>query len=97
MKQAIKNFFLRLKHVVTRAEAFIKTAAATVFGGGVTAVADAIHTAQQGGHFIMNVEHLLALKASFITGAVIAFFTYLSQFPAFAKKQEHGDGSPKNS
>lgn len=88
MKQAIKNFFARVKHAFTKVEAFIKTAAATVFGGGVTAVGEAIHAAQQGGHFAVNMEHLIALKASFITGAVVSFFAYLSQFPAFAKKPD---------
>jgi hypothetical protein len=85
-KQAIKNFFVRVGHVVTRAEAFVKTAAATVFGGGVTAVGDAVHVAQQQGQFVLNLEHVLALKWSFIIGAAIAFVTYLSQFPAFKPK-----------
>jgi hypothetical protein len=88
MMQAIKNFFVRVKHAFTKAEAFVKTTAATVFGGGVTAVGDAIHTAQQSGHFVLNLEHLLALKMSFLTGAVIAFITYLSQFPAANKKAQ---------
>lgn len=92
-KQAIKNFLVRVQHVFTRVEAAVKTAAVTVIGGGVSAAADAAKLAHAGGHFTANLEGILALKASFITGAVLAFFTYLSQFPAFHPKDQE---APKN-
>jgi hypothetical protein len=91
LKQAIKNFVVRVRHTFTKGEAFVKTASVTVLGGGVTSVADAAKAAHAAGHFAINMENLLALKASFITGAAIAFVGYLSQFPAFAKNEQ-----PKN-
>lgn len=82
IKTALKGFFVRVWHVVTRLEAFIKTAAAAAVGGGVAAVGDAIRESFAAGHWLVSVEHLLALKAQFITGALVAFWAYLCNFPA---------------
>lgn len=87
MKQAVKNFFVRVGHVFTKLEAAAKTAMVTVAGGGVTAVADAVKTAHLAHTFTVDAAHLVQLKASFISGACVAFVGYLMQFPAFKPKQ----------
>lgn len=85
MKKALKAFFVRVTHVFTRVEAAAKTAAVTVIGGGVTAVTAELHNS---GHMFTSVEQLLALKVHFISGAVVAFFMYLSNFPKFQQSQQ---------
>lgn len=79
----VKNWYGKVAHVFTAAEAFIKTTAVTVVGGGITAVVAELHKA---GSFVFSIEHLVALKAQFLSGAFTSFVLYLADSPAFKKK-----------
>jgi hypothetical protein len=72
----------KIKHVFTTAEAFVKTAAASIVTGGITAVTSELHSA---GQFAFTLEHLLALKAAFIAGSLTGFFLYLADSPVLKK------------
>jgi hypothetical protein len=89
LKARLANFFGRVLRVFTEVETFIKTAGVTVIGGGVNAVA---HQLMANGAFVFDAEHLAAIKASFIGGALTAFFFYLMEFPALKKFTGSGAG-----
>jgi hypothetical protein len=82
MLAKLKLFLGRVKRVFTEVEAFTKTAAVAILGGGINAVA---HSLMANGPFMFDLEHLAAMKASFIGGALTAFFFYLMEFPALKK------------
>jgi hypothetical protein len=82
LKARLANFLGRVLRVFTEVETFIKTAGVTVIGGGVNAV---IHGLHEGGAFAWDVEHLLAMKASFFGGMFTAFIFYLFEFPQLKK------------
>jgi hypothetical protein len=89
LKARLTIFLGRIKRVFTEVETFVKTAGVAVLGGGINAVA---HQLMANGAFAFDAEHLAAIKASFIGGALTAFFFYLMEFPALKKFTGSGAG-----